>query len=211
MSNLNDLSLKKWTDSEKAFGFQREDILDYIGAPEDKAKLPRPDILRSLMESVSFAYARQFLSSCDLAYGSVGSPIESLFFTAIAKIAMVDLLSPDWLRIQACTNGHKETPPSYGLSICLQCSIAGARVDFVLRGGSQPGDEQLEPLPQVIVECDGHDFHERTKEQAKRDRSRDRAFQNLGYKVFRYTGSEIFNDPFSCAREAYFTAVYGKC
>lgn len=52
-----------------------------------------------------------------------------------------------------------------------------------------------------IVECDGHDFHERTKEQAKRDRSRDRAFQSAGIPVFRFTGSEIYADSLKCARE----------
>lgn len=53
----------------------------------------------------------------------------------------------------------------------------------------------------VVVECDGHDFHERTKEQAARDRSRDRALQAVGYTVFRFTGSEICRDPIKCAEE----------
>lgn len=52
-----------------------------------------------------------------------------------------------------------------------------------------------------IVECDGHDYHERTKEQAARDRSRDRAFQSIGIPVFRFTGSEIHEDATKCARE----------
>lgn len=51
----------------------------------------------------------------------------------------------------------------------------------------------------VIVECDGHDFHERTKEQAARDRSRDRAAQEAGHMMLRYTGSEIYRDPMVCA------------
>lgn len=55
---------------------------------------------------------------------------------------------------------------------------------------------------EILIECDGHDFHERTKEQARRDRARDREFQRLGYKVFRFTGSEIFADPIRCANEA---------
>lgn len=54
----------------------------------------------------------------------------------------------------------------------------------------------------VIVECDGHDFHERTKEQAARDRSRDRAAQAAGYMMLRYTGSEIYRDPLGCAESA---------
>ena len=46
----------------------------------------------------------------------------------------------------------------------------------------------------LVVECDGFDFHERTKEQASRDRRRDRALQRAGFKVYRYTGSDIWAD-----------------
>lgn len=49
------------------------------------------------------------------------------------------------------------------------------------------------PAP-VFIECDGHDFHERTKEQAERDRSRDRAIQAAGIPVLRFTGREIWRD-----------------
>lgn len=47
----------------------------------------------------------------------------------------------------------------------------------------------------VAVECDGHDFHEKTKDQAAKDKKRDREFQKLGYVILRYTGSEIVNNP----------------
>jgi len=53
----------------------------------------------------------------------------------------------------------------------------------------------------VIVECDGHDFHERTKEQAARDRSRDRRASLSGFVVLRFTGSEIWKDPLGCAEQ----------
>ena len=54
----------------------------------------------------------------------------------------------------------------------------------------------------VLIECDGHDFHERTKEQAQRDKARDRDLQALGYAVARFTGSEIYRNPAACARQA---------
>lgn len=44
------------------------------------------------------------------------------------------------------------------------------------------------------VEIDGHDFHERTKEQARRDRARDRALTRRGYKVIRFTGQEVYSN-----------------
>ncbi len=50
-------------------------------------------------------------------------------------------------------------------------------------------------LQKIVVECDGHDFHERTKDQARRDRSRDRDLQAEGWRVLRFTGSEIVSNP----------------
>jgi very-short-patch-repair endonuclease len=56
-----------------------------------------------------------------------------------------------------------------------------------------------------VVECDGHEFHEKTKEQAAQDKRRDRTLQSLGFKVFRFTGMEINNDVLSCAEEVFDT------
>lgn len=55
----------------------------------------------------------------------------------------------------------------------------------------------------IFIECDGHDFHERTKEQAARDRSKDRAIQAAGIPVLRFTGSEIHRDLESCAEQVF--------
>lgn len=53
----------------------------------------------------------------------------------------------------------------------------------------------------LIVECDGHDWHEKTKEQAAADKARDRFFSREGYGVLRFTGSEIWANPAKCADE----------
>lgn len=53
----------------------------------------------------------------------------------------------------------------------------------------------------VAIECDGHDYHERTKEQAARDKSRDRTLVRDGWRVLRFTGSEIHNYPRECVEE----------
>lgn len=68
-----------------------------------------------------------------------------------------------------------------------------------------PGDNESEL--KIVVECDGHDYHERTKEQAARDKARDRAMQRLGYTVIRFTGSEIWRDPVGCAKEVWHHAI----
>lgn len=43
----------------------------------------------------------------------------------------------------------------------------------------------------LCVYTDGHSYHERTEEQAQRDRNIDRKLQELGYQVLRYTGKDI--------------------
>jgi very-short-patch-repair endonuclease len=53
----------------------------------------------------------------------------------------------------------------------------------------------------IIVELDGHDWHERTKAQATRDKKRDRALVTAGYRVLRFTGSEIYASPGECLQE----------
>jgi Uncharacterized protein conserved in bacteria len=106
----------------------------------------------------------------------IESPIERVFFRCYHYLAL-------------------GFPVSQRLPIRRQVQIDSYRVDFVIEDAS--GNRLL------AVECDGHDFHERTKEQAARDRSRDRnLLLNHGLPVMRFTGSELYADPFNCAAEA---------
>ncbi|MFN9109690.1 MAG: endonuclease domain-containing protein, partial [Bacteroidota bacterium] len=43
----------------------------------------------------------------------------------------------------------------------------------------------------LCVYTDGHTYHERTEEQAQRDRNIDRKLQELGFHVLRYTGKDV--------------------
>ena len=53
----------------------------------------------------------------------------------------------------------------------------------------------------LCIECDGHDFHERTKNQVARDKLRDRRFLIGGIPAMRFSGSEIWRDPLECGRQ----------
>lgn len=76
------------------------------------------------------------------------------------------------------------------------------RADFLfLQLVEDAENERVNDVKKVVVEVDGHDFHERTKEQARNDRSRDRFMLREGFYVLRYTGSEVFNNPYVVARE----------
>jgi hypothetical protein len=54
---------------------------------------------------------------------------------------------------------------------------------------------------EVYIELDGHDWHERTKEQASSDRSRDRRISASGIMLFRFTGADVNADAMACERE----------
>lgn len=122
------------------------------------------------------------------------SPIERIFATAFHVVAQHS--SPGLHTLIAKDFDPKLWP---GIFLLPQHPLLAYRVDFVVRvpyvdGGYSP---RL-----LVIECDGHDFHERTREQAQKDRLRDRAVQAAGHVIFRFTGSEIWRDPIGCAQTA---------
>lgn len=86
--------------------------------------------------------------------------------------------------------------------VTAQAQLGKYRVDFLIESPKFEG-------PGIIIECDGHDFHERTPQQAARDRKRDRDLQRDGYLVLRFTGSEIHSSFQNVAAEI-IAAVAGK-
>jgi len=69
-----------------------------------------------------------------------------------------------------------------------QYVIGQYRVDFAF------------PDQKVVVEVDGHEYH-KTKEQRTNDAKKDRFLMSNGWKVLRFTGSEIFKDAQKCHME----------
>lgn len=53
----------------------------------------------------------------------------------------------------------------------------------------------------VAVELDGHDFHEKTKQQVEKGKRRDRYFTLQGVTTMRFAGSELVRSPASCVEE----------
>lgn len=129
------------------------------------------------------------------------SPIERLLYVALAAKVFFGLGEHTAVSI---IDNHVEPPDDVYKSTVIfvkrQVQLEGWRVDFVIYAYDHCGTVLKRPgWRQLIVECDGHDFHERTKHQAKRDRSRDRAALMSGRDIMRFTGSEIHNDPWGCA------------
>jgi hypothetical protein len=60
------------------------------------------------------------------------------------------------------------------------------RVDYAI---FVPQVSTQEPL--LVIEIDGHDYHERTPDQASNDNRRDRALQRQGIPSFRFTATDV--------------------
>lgn len=62
-----------------------------------------------------------------------------------------------------------------------------------------PGLDYRRPI--VVVECDGHQFHERSPEQASKDRKRMRILQRFGIPVLPFTGTDVVRGSEDLAQE----------
>ena len=138
-------------------------------------------------------------ASCD-------SPIETIFYVALQMELGVGVREVrDLEMLEASERPWKmPRPDQRGVVLWLerQATVEKYRVDFLFFVLNKEGS-----YSSLVVECDGHDFHERTKQQAARDRARDRRLQQLGHKVFRFTGSELWRDPGSCVTDVLDWAV----
>lgn len=155
-----------------------------------------------------FAVARSeacsFSASLHQAENKLESPIEYAVLLALLWYASTDM---------AWTITFEERcdrwPGAGLLSIQPQADLGDYRVDFLLtiqRYDIRTTRYKQESLKlysvPLIIECDGHEYHEKTKEQARRDKERDRTLQSLGFPVFRFTGSEIWSNSLRCAEQA---------
>lgn len=147
----------------------------------------------SLVSRLSGSLISEFNEACNLTLDEVApyceSPIEALFGAALLMAVRV------YWRGVALVHFMPPIKPSGGLIVFPQYNWRNYRIDWVLRSAIRDID--------IFVECDGHDFHERTKEQAERDRSRDREVTEAHIPLLRFTGREIYRNAGACAIQAY--------
>lgn len=125
-----------------------------------------------------------FRSSWERLLGQTDSPIEALFLDSFCAMTYE----------YGFTIAKRSAAREGVITVLPQAHVAEHyRADFLVSYHFFGSDYR------IVVECDGHDFHERTKEQAKRDKRRDRDLQKLGYEVFRFTGSELRGNPRAAA------------
>lgn len=127
------------------------------------------------------------------------TPIEDLFMAAATKSGhrVFHIHGAVYRDLEAAAtdkHGHKAISAN-SFIVGSQTKIACCVVDFVVATRIHVG-----MTVKCFVECDGHDFHERTKAQARRDRSRDRYLQAIA-PVLRFTGQELWEDSERCWQE----------
>ena len=130
--------------------------------------------------------------------------MESFCESPIERLLMVALVCCEYGRYDVHWYGRPDDPSKQnilgpkafdGVHAYLQPQVGSYRVDFAVI--------DTESNTRIVIECDGHEFHERTKEQATRDKKRDRDLQLLEFRVLRFTGSEIWKDAEKCAGEVF--------
>lgn len=113
------------------------------------------------------------------------SPIEQLLALEMADLKSY-LYSSESIKIL-----------NYDNQVYIKCGNKKYRVDFLMEIAFKYNN-QYDDILKLVIECDGHDFHEKSKEQVIQDNERDRDLQEEGYEILHFSGSEIYNDSLSC-------------
>lgn len=188
-------------------------FFDMSSPDDDKNEAEKLSLVEHCVASILLEKRWELFDFVALVLTSCETPIEKGFATALISIAfesvdtVVGVYTPAGNQMEL--HRYEHAPTFEKLIIESQKKIKNYRVDFLLTYQSHGvvQDDQGKPRlaidrqRELIVECDGHEFHEKTKEQASRDKKRDRDLQKLGYEVFRFPGSDLWKNPVACAKE----------
>jgi very-short-patch-repair endonuclease len=119
--------------------------------------------------------------------------------TAVLGYALIDVMikgDPEAQRLLNIVESPLERPwlsvwyPLRQRDIVVdpQKQIGPYRVDFLI-------------ADQLVVEIDGYLYHRATRNQLIHDYTRDRYLAAHGYTVMRFSGYEVWDDPWRCAHE----------
>lgn len=88
--------------------------------------------------------------------------------------------------------------PQYDLEYKNKKYIA----DFVIEYDEITNNNLKEEF-KLIIECDGYEFHQKTKKQVEYDNKREYDLKMMGYQILRFSGSEIYNNPKECVKKVF--------
>lgn len=153
------------------------------------------DHLKKISEQVGDFEAMRFDIDCwtECYEGEMVSPIEQILFISLKAVQRFNYIDD----LREIKHPQKGTVLK-GISFFPQFKLEDYRVDFLI---CYCFGDPLKHDKQLIVECDSQQFHDRSEHERRYEKKRDRFLQKEGYKVFRYTGSEIVKNSLEIAGE----------
>ena len=157
-------------------------LVDMFNSLPDKAK----EVMFASIKRLSFdnpEYLKDYFSYIMGDYSSCKSPIEKILFVALdfvyllrsCELPMLDEITPQY----EINDGEK----TYFVDLFLLLESK----EFI----------------KIAVECDGYEFHQKTKQQVKHDNEREMRIKLLGYDVLRFSGTQIYENPIKCANDIF--------
>lgn len=147
------------------------------------------------VESLLYPEICDYQLSLELSLIDCESPIEQLLALELERIGLENI--------------YNFNPFIDVIGIQKQQEIKGKnkkyRVDFLI-----PVVYKNQENKCFVIECDGYEFHQKTKKQVEEDNKRQRELQKLGYEVIRFSGTEIYHKPYQCAMEIK-NIIMSKC
>lgn len=167
----------------------REEV---IACGNTKQKRPeKVDVIIREYVAAANAGMRNALKLCE-------SPVEQIF---LAEVIRKLWLCPTGMEKMFISRQEEAVDLVVVPQYLIECGDARYRVDFKFYLQKCEGVGDYTDYGKTVVEIDGHDFHEKTKGQASRDKKRDRDIQRAGYFVLRFSGSDVFRNPKKCVTE----------
>lgn len=144
-----------------------------------------------------------FNAAARKAYQKCQSAIEKVFYVAFVTLMEANHLCP----LSRAVNLPNGWELNNGIEVVPQAQLGEYRVDFLLnfygetflRNRATGKTLPPQPLRRLVVEVDGHGFHDRDAEQRAYENERNRFLQKEGYEIFHFTGREVNSNPMKVA------------
>lgn len=122
----------------------------------------------------------------------IKSPIEQIFSTAFYLYCKTEDKKQIYLFPQKKVSCNKKT---YYIDFVFE---ADDYLSYLVWDGNIKNKDF-----KLAIECDGYDFHQKTKEQIQHDNEREYDLKMAGYEILRFSGTQIYNNPLKCAEDTY--------
>lgn len=154
----------------------------------DDVRSNLPDSVNEYLEYAIHEVTDSLVGGCKSVYSitKCGSPVEQLFYIAAN---------------QQKESIYQEIDSKYLYSIQPQYKVGKFRVDFMAEIFEIGPCWEPVPLVRVFIEVDGHEFHEKTKQQVAKDKKRDRELSTKCDALLKFSGSEVYKKPYLAARD----------